>query len=714
MLRCIFKLSFLLLIGICFLGGCESMEQRHSRLGDYLSYRREYEKAIDEYSKAIAIDSKMVQAYRGRGVTYYRKGQYEDAVLDFNRALAIDPKFADAYNNRGNVFFSKGQYDQAIVDYTKAIDRNPKIAMAYYNRAETHNRKNQYDEAIVDFGKAIEIDSKLTDAYVGRGESFRRKGDYNQSLNNFSKAIEMDNKNAAAYFWRGVAYAEMENYDLAISDFNQTLERDPKYLSAYLTKASMCEAAGRTREADEAYKGFIQNAAAKDTRLSVVNEFINENNLGFYKLINNTQQNPGDPQKHLELGYIFLKRYNQSYFKLYLTAAIKEFTNAINLKNDVGIAHCLLSSLLTMDAINKGNEQLIEKAIKESKECLSLKPEMAQTDYLTDFHFAIASAYLYLAEFKKDEKYLEYALREIKETVRFNPSRADSHKILGKIYHMKGQNELAVNELTESLKLKSDDSEAHKLLADVYFEKFHGDLDEASLQNGIMEYKEVIRLTPDNADAHKKLGWLYASKGLYDLDVFEAKEALRLIDNAENHKDYGDSLSLNGDYAQARKEYEAALMLNPDYADAHESMSLTFFLENKFDESIQEMNKYIELAKSHDVYSVLRHNFALVHIGKFNEAQIILQKFTADFAGDGWEAYLLKYYQNKITEAELFSKASHKGEQCEAFFYVGYNYFLKGDKQKTLEYLKKAVATKAFGFTEFIIARTMLEGLQKN
>ena len=55
------------------------------------------------------------------------KSEYDSAIRDYTKAIELDPKFVDAYNNRGLSYDNKKEYDSAIRDYTKAIELDPKL-----------------------------------------------------------------------------------------------------------------------------------------------------------------------------------------------------------------------------------------------------------------------------------------------------------------------------------------------------------------------------------------------------------------------------------------------------------------------------------------------------------------------------------------------------------------------------------------------------------
>ncbi|MBI4709688.1 MAG: tetratricopeptide repeat protein [Nitrospirae bacterium] len=64
----------------------------------------------------------IAEAYNNRGTAYEDKCQYDRAIEDYNRAIEINPKLANAYFNRGIPYAIKGNMGKAISDFQKACD----------------------------------------------------------------------------------------------------------------------------------------------------------------------------------------------------------------------------------------------------------------------------------------------------------------------------------------------------------------------------------------------------------------------------------------------------------------------------------------------------------------------------------------------------------------------------------------------------------------
>jgi tetratricopeptide (TPR) repeat protein len=59
-------------------------------------------------------------AYTNRGNARRDSGDMDQAIQDFNKAIGLNSKLADAFGGRGAVFVLKGQFDFAILDYRRS------------------------------------------------------------------------------------------------------------------------------------------------------------------------------------------------------------------------------------------------------------------------------------------------------------------------------------------------------------------------------------------------------------------------------------------------------------------------------------------------------------------------------------------------------------------------------------------------------------------
>ena len=94
-----------------------------------------------------------------RGNRYSRNGVYERAIADYTAAIALDAGLADAWFNRGVSWYEVGDYGQSIADLTEAIRLNPDDDNYYSRRSLSHlfNDAPEQAQADMDASEALRL-----------------------------------------------------------------------------------------------------------------------------------------------------------------------------------------------------------------------------------------------------------------------------------------------------------------------------------------------------------------------------------------------------------------------------------------------------------------------------------------------------------------------------------------------------------------------------
>jgi tetratricopeptide (TPR) repeat protein len=161
------------------------------------------------------------------------KGEYDKAIVQYTRAIAVEPGLVEAWHNRGNCWLEKENCDKAIADYTKVIELNPNISLTYFNRGFSWEIKQDYDRAIADFTEVIKINPHHSWALGSRGFARSKKKEYDRAIDDFTRAIELNPKDAWTYYQRAFCWKEKRNYDLATADYTSVLEIMPKHADSF-------------------------------------------------------------------------------------------------------------------------------------------------------------------------------------------------------------------------------------------------------------------------------------------------------------------------------------------------------------------------------------------------------------------------------------------------------------------------------------------------
>lgn len=143
---------------------------------------------INNYTKALQINPKYVDAYNNRGLIYKNMGLTEMALADYSRAIEFSPNYALVYINRGALYEFEKNYKLAINDYSQSIAINPRFATAYNNRGLAYFNLGNNQQALDDYNKAIEFNPKYIDAYLNRQQVYESLGEQEKARADFQKA----------------------------------------------------------------------------------------------------------------------------------------------------------------------------------------------------------------------------------------------------------------------------------------------------------------------------------------------------------------------------------------------------------------------------------------------------------------------------------------------------------------------------------------------
>ena len=204
----------------------------HTNRGWVYYNREQYDLAIDDYSRAIALDPDYASGYSFRGMAYRYKPDPDRALADFDHAIRLDADNANYWLNRGNVYLDLGQYDRAIADYTRAIQLNPRFGIAYNQRAVAFRRKGDYARAIADYGASIPLNPRPAIAHANRGEAHRFSNALDLALADYDAALRIEPRYAPAYRGRALVHEIRGDIDRALADYRAAIALDPSNKTA--------------------------------------------------------------------------------------------------------------------------------------------------------------------------------------------------------------------------------------------------------------------------------------------------------------------------------------------------------------------------------------------------------------------------------------------------------------------------------------------------
>ena len=136
--------------------------------GARVPHKKDYDRAIADYSEAIRINPSNAGAYNDRAWAYFKAGKAAQGLPDAERSLQLRPIDANALDTRGHIFEALGRREEAIADFRRA------------QAADPHHQSSR--EALKRLGVTPDEFRRIHAFVVNRGEPAAVRGNLAQLL----------------------------------------------------------------------------------------------------------------------------------------------------------------------------------------------------------------------------------------------------------------------------------------------------------------------------------------------------------------------------------------------------------------------------------------------------------------------------------------------------------------------------------------------------
>lgn len=176
------------------------------------------------------------------GTRLYNAGKYREAASAFTKAIAGNVNLAEAYQMRGTIHRILNEPEEAIADLTKVIEMRPDDVENYRVRAQAYRDLGKYAESLKDEDKVIQL-KPSAEAYMRRGIAFRDTGQSAKAIEDFTRAIAIE-PTVDNYLQRGMAYDASGDHRNAVADYDRVVELRPEMPYTYRARAFARDALG--------------------------------------------------------------------------------------------------------------------------------------------------------------------------------------------------------------------------------------------------------------------------------------------------------------------------------------------------------------------------------------------------------------------------------------------------------------------------------------
>ncbi len=208
-----------------------------------------YEKGIDAYQYAVAIDEKFDFAYRNMGDAYMKLRKFRDAIEVLEKVLELAMPEAVIYEAIGHCHDKLKNYAQARFNYKKASHLNPEDSQLHHKIASTYMNEANWNNAVKVLEVALKIHRMQPDYNLSMGRCHMELGHVDEAITYFGNVVRVRPKSAAGWiellkclYKSGLFEEGLEYANFAI----EQMDTKPVFI---FYKSLFLSACGRSKEA---------------------------------------------------------------------------------------------------------------------------------------------------------------------------------------------------------------------------------------------------------------------------------------------------------------------------------------------------------------------------------------------------------------------------------------------------------------------------------
>jgi Flp pilus assembly protein TadD len=137
-------------------------------------------------------------ALHNLGQRYQQKGEYQKAIENYKKAIAMRPTFYNAYNNLATCYGELKMYPEAIDALEKCIKLKPDDYYAMSNLAVIMMNTGKPEDALRFAKQAVDTEPAYVNGRITYGAMLANTGHYDEAEKQFSEALRLEPNNATA------------------------------------------------------------------------------------------------------------------------------------------------------------------------------------------------------------------------------------------------------------------------------------------------------------------------------------------------------------------------------------------------------------------------------------------------------------------------------------------------------------------------------------
>ena len=129
----------------------------HEKKKDLKGANRYYADAMKEYRKLMKKDKEMFAPYYYIAKVQMKTKDYKEAIENYTKAIILDSTHDDAFRDRGIAEVEMQKFAEAKKDFNYALSLNANDPLTYYQRGKINERDKNKQPCFEDYESALDL-----------------------------------------------------------------------------------------------------------------------------------------------------------------------------------------------------------------------------------------------------------------------------------------------------------------------------------------------------------------------------------------------------------------------------------------------------------------------------------------------------------------------------------------------------------------------------
>ncbi|MCK9275391.1 MAG: tetratricopeptide repeat protein [Syntrophales bacterium] len=508
----------------------------HYSLAVLHTLNQQFDKAVDEYRKALSIHEHSPFLMVELATIYIKKNDLSSAVELLETSLLYHPDYIDTHLLLGGVYGKLKKYDNAISEYKTVI----------------------------------ELDPAKVEPYLLLGLLYTERKNYTYAISVLKKLMDRDSESYMGAYYLSKIYAEMELYKEATKWMEKTVSLNPEFETALADLGLLYQIGNEDAKAVDVYRNYIKRNSDNITlrqrlgKLLLKLEKYDEAATEFEEILNLDDSNK-EARFSLGIAYFFGRIDYEKALDLFKDIALE---NPL----DERVRYFLASvyeergsfseALAEFEKISPSSDFFIPGRIHMG---LIMKQQNQTADAIKLMHTTIENRkkepelYDFLAALYEDEKKFENAFDTLQKGLKEIPENIDLRYKIGVLYEKTGYFDESMAVMREILQMDPENAEALNFIGYSFADRG------INLEEAEVLITKAMELKPGNGYITDSLGWLYYRQNKISQAIsFLEKAASLLPEDVTIAEHLADAYAKGGYARKALDVYQKILENKPE------------------------------------------------------------------------------------------------------------------------------------------------------